>query len=82
MLAMWQQEPPEFNQAVLSGIVVTEFQTPQGQITVYLPDDIAPGDTISGTVYVVPKGTGAEHAANEKLLTGFVLSIDGVYAAR
>jgi prefoldin subunit 5 len=33
-----------------NGLVVTTFDTPQGKIKVNLPDDMAAGDTISGTV--------------------------------
>lgn len=70
------QLPPAFTQATITGVVVTDFDAPQGKIRVYLPDDMAAGDTISGTVYVEPKGTGAEREANAKLLQGVSVAID------
>ncbi len=73
---------PVFTQAVVSGIVVTEFDTPEGRIQVYLPQDMAAGDTISGTVFAEPKGTGAEREANDKVLQGVVVSIDAQYGER
>ena len=81
-LALLAQQPPVFSQASVSGIVVTEFETPQGRIHVYLPDDMAAGDTISGMVYTEPKGTGAAREANAKLIQGLVVSVDGRVAER
>lgn len=80
-LALVSQQPV-FSQAVLSGIVVTEFDTPQARIQVYLPDDMAAGDTISGTVFAEPKGEGAAREANAKLVEGLVVSIDQTIAER
>jgi hypothetical protein len=59
------------------GLATTTFQTPQGQIVVNLPDDMAPGDTISGTVLAEPAGsTPAEQAGNTMTLDGYVVSIE------
>jgi cell division septation protein DedD len=38
------------------GLYITIFQVPQGRIKVYLPDDMALGDTISGTTIEEPAG--------------------------
>jgi len=38
------------------GLVTTTFQTSRGSIQVNLPDDLAVGDTISGTILIDPKG--------------------------
>ena len=38
------------------GLTTAVFNMPQGNIKVYLPDDIRPGDVISGTVLAEPNG--------------------------
>jgi hypothetical protein len=49
-----------------------------GDVKVYLPDDMAAGDTISGTVVAEPKGkTDEERARNQDTLKGFVVEIGG-----
>ncbi|MCA1850030.1 MAG: hypothetical protein LC672_02975, partial [Acidobacteria bacterium] len=53
-----------------------------GDVKVYLPDDMAAGDTISGTVVAEPKGTTEEERAkNMGVLKGFVLEVDGEKAS-
>jgi hypothetical protein len=47
-----------------------------GDVRVFLPDDMAAGDTISGTVMAEPKGnTEEERAKNRDTLQGFVVEI-------
>ncbi len=47
-----------------------------GDVKVYLPDDMAAGDTISGTVVAEPKGnTEEERAKNQDTLEGLVVEI-------
>lgn len=47
-----------------------------GDVNVYLPDDMAAGDTISGTVVAEPKGnTEEERARNQDRLEGLVVEI-------
>src|SRR5262249_13736661 len=59
-----------------NGLVVTTFDTPQGKIKVNLTDDIAAGDTISGTVEVEPKGNNdAERGQNQSELNGQVIDL-------
>ena len=54
------------------------LNTLQGTVRVYLPDDMAAGDTISGTVEVSPSGkTDSERAANSAVLSGTVIDIGG-----
>lgn len=54
----------------------TTFNTPKGKITVYLPDDIASGDVISGTVIAKPNGKKEkQRKKNRKILNGYVLSL-------
>jgi len=60
-----------------SGLETVEFTTPQGKIKVLLPDDIAAGDTISGTVITEPTGTGSILQKNSDVLQGMVISLDG-----
>lgn len=56
------------------GLHVTTFDTLSGRVTVNLPDDIAAGDTISGTVMVEPNGrTQAEVQEDQSELNGMVI---------
>ncbi|MEP6568353.1 MAG: discoidin domain-containing protein [Acidobacteriota bacterium] len=58
------------------GLITTTFDTLQGTVSVNLPDDVAAGDTISGTVITEPKGTTKdEQAKNEDSLNGFVVEV-------
>ena len=51
---------------VAGGLNTTIFATPRGKIRVNLPDDMAPGDTLSGTVIAEPQGKDdKERAANQ-----------------
>jgi len=61
-----------------NGLLVAAFETPQGKIKVNLPDDMAPGDPISGTVNVEPAGNNqSERATNETELNGYVIDLGG-----
>ncbi len=52
------------------------FDLPQAKITVYLPDDIVAGDTISGTVLAEPKpGYVQDNSPNSETLTGVVVDL-------
>lgn len=58
------------------GLRTVTFDLPAGKVRVFLPDDIAAGDTISGTVAVEPKGnTPEERAKNQDSLEGMVLDV-------
>ncbi|MEP6920747.1 MAG: hypothetical protein ABI967_06455 [bacterium] len=58
------------------GLTTTSFDTLEGTVSVNLPDDIAAGDTISGTVIAEPKGsTKDEQAKNEDSLNGYVVEV-------
>ncbi len=64
------------------GLHTADFQTDGGTLHVSLPDDLAAGDTIAGTVRAeATGGTDAEREANESRLAGFVVEVDGVPAA-
>lgn len=41
---------------ISGGVSTTTFTTPEGRITVYLPEDMQAGDTITGTVSIDPNG--------------------------
>jgi hypothetical protein len=57
-------------------LTVVTFKVDSGTIKVYLPDDMAAGDTISGTVIAEPRGATAEDRSRSKgLLNGFVVEI-------
>lgn len=63
----------------INGMVVSDFKTPQGNVTVNLPDDIRPGDVITGTVTVNPEGkTEKEKEANKKKLEELALQFPGL----
>ena len=58
------------------GLITTTFDTLEGTVSVNLPDDVAAGDTISGTVIAQPKGTTQdEQAKNEDSLNGYVVEV-------
>ncbi len=60
------------------GLLSVFFDTPQGKIRVNLPDDMAAGDIISGTLITMPAGRNDKaRAKNLKLLKSYVLEIDG-----
>ena len=60
-----------------NGVRATVFDTAQGTVKVYLPDDIRAGDTISGTVVVDPKGKDAtERARNEAEINELAVSFE------
>jgi len=64
------QAPPQL------GLRVTPIAVPEGTLRVYLPDDIAAGDTISGTVVAEPAGnTDAERSRNTSELDGYVVEV-------
>jgi hypothetical protein len=61
-----------------NGLKIVTFSVNPGKIKVYLPDDMAPGDTISGTLETEPKGsTAEERAKNQELLDHFMLELEG-----
>ena len=61
-----------------NGLVVTTVDTPQGKIKVNLPDDMAAGDTISGTVETEPAGKDqTDRAKNQGVLNGEVIDVGG-----
>jgi len=58
------------------GLTTTTFDTLEGTVSVNLPDDVAAGDTVSGTVTTEPKGaTKDEQAKNEDSLNGYVVEV-------
>jgi len=68
------QKPGVATTETPTGIVTTTLQTPQGKIKVTLPDDMAAGDTISGTVVAEPSGkTDKEKERNGEVLNGYVI---------
>jgi hypothetical protein len=61
------------------GLCTTTFQTPQGKIKMHLPDDLACGDTISGSVIAEPSGKDAkERQKNMDELSGYVIQAEGI----
>jgi hypothetical protein len=63
----------------INGMVVSDLKTPQGSVVVNLPDDMRPGDQITGTVTVAPEGkTEKEKQANRKKLEEYALQFPGL----
>lgn len=52
-----QTAPPRISEQ--SGFQTVTFETPHGKVRVYLPDDMRPGDTISGSVVSYPTTSGS-----------------------
>ncbi len=72
------QTPNAVKNQTDNGAVRTSFQTPQGEVKVNLPDDMAAGDTVSGTVTVEPAGNSdASRGENQKVLEGCVIELEG-----
>jgi hypothetical protein len=64
------------------GLHVAMFDMPSGKIYVNLPDDLAPGDTASGTVNPVPAGPSERDRARQlKELNGYLLELGGQRAS-
>jgi hypothetical protein len=60
------------------GLTTAVFPTQYGNIKIYLPDDMQPGDMISGTVLCEPAGNNArQQQKNLAELITYSLSIDG-----
>jgi hypothetical protein len=60
-----------------SGLKTVTFSSPRGAMHVYLPADMAAGDTISGTVQAEPAGrTENERLLNAGELNGYVLEVE------
>lgn len=61
-----------------NGLSVTKFTTPQGSIKVNLPDDMAAGDTVSGSIYPEPTGKNqTERDQNLAELNGYTIELEG-----
>lgn len=64
-IAVAQPPPPTYTVKTSGGLTVVTFNVEPGRIWINLPDDIRPGDLISGTMSGNPKGaTKEEQAAN------------------
>ena len=65
-------------EAMNGGAGLYTFATPQGRVNVYLPNDMAAGDTISGIAYAEPQGSNdSERAGNADTLNGYVVDVGG-----
>jgi hypothetical protein len=68
--------PPPPTTETTSSLSVTAISVPEGTVRVRLPDDMAAGDTISGTVVEEPAGsTDAERNKNAATLDGYVVEL-------
>jgi hypothetical protein len=64
------------------GLHVAMFDMPSGKIYVNLPDDLAPGDTASGTVNPIPAGPSERDRVRQlKELNGYLLELGGQRAS-
>lgn len=61
---------------VANGLQTISFTATAGGIRLCLPDDLRPGDAISGTINITPQGTSPEaRAANKSILAGCSVEI-------
>ncbi len=62
----------------IKGLTTAVFPTQFGKVKVYLPDDIRPGESVSGTVIIEPAGENArQKEKNAASLMKSRLSVDG-----
>ncbi len=62
---------------IAGGLHTVTVDTEEGQIRIYLPDDMAAGDTISGVVVAEPSGASVqERGENSDELNGYVVDIE------
>jgi cell division septation protein DedD len=62
---------------ILHGLYITTFKTPEGDITIFLPDGLASGDTISGTVALEPTGHDEyDKNRNRKKLSEYFIELE------
>ncbi len=62
---------------ILHGLYITAFKTPEGDITISLPDGLASGDKISGTVALEPTGHDEyDKNRNRKKLSEYFLQLE------
>src|SRR5215471_1754606 len=62
---------------IRSGLVVSSFETPQGTLRLYLPDDEIAGDLVSGLITATPAGqTKSEKDMNLGEIASFNLVFD------
>lgn len=78
ILAIGTTSAPSTDWAATCGLQVKQLTTAEGTVHVYLPAHIAPGDTISGTVFAFGSGGSiAERNANTATLQSHELTIEG-----
>jgi hypothetical protein len=60
------------------GLRETKFSTPAGTLTLYLSDEMAPGDSLTGTVVAQPSGKNdTEREKNRSALENFAVNVGG-----
>lgn len=63
---------------LIDGVQVVTFTTGQGDVNIYIPDDMAAGDTISAAVIAVPNGAAYEAQLNNlAILNKYVIEVNG-----
>lgn len=78
---VWAAETAAPSKEDLGPVNAFNLPTPAGRVRVYLPDDIRPGDTISGTVVALPRpGTVADRDRDTGTLSGYVIDVGGTKA--
>ena len=72
----FSQKDIQTKNTVYWGLNTTTVDSPEGKVNIHLPDDIAAGDTISGTVIAEPYGTSPyEINENSDVLNGYVVEV-------
>ncbi len=67
-------QPIEGIRTRANSLETVAFHLPQGEVRVYLPDDLSQGDTVSGTVFTLPAPNATEN--DQSVLKGMVVTLD------
>lgn len=78
LLPLWSAPAPSTVVQSQHGLHTITYNSIQGVVRVHLPDDLAAGDTISGTVEIEPSGRNeTERVSNTGVLRGTVIDVGG-----
>ncbi|MCI0480580.1 MAG: hypothetical protein L0213_03210, partial [Candidatus Dadabacteria bacterium] len=65
---------PSFSDNAAKGVHIVEFKTKAGLVKVFLPDDMAAGDTVSASIALYPGGVTREVMdSNLRILSGYII---------
>ncbi len=68
------QAAPSFSKNAEKGVHIAEFKTKAGVVRIFLPDDIAAGDTVSASIALYPAGVTRDTMdGNLGILSGYII---------